>query len=93
MFATLFLNPNFQVHVWKFAIPSYVLVISYILNQIKNELTRKDGVAYGIHLTGAISGAGAAYFVAPQIVLANANLVYIKTVSFVHYLSSLISQN
>ena len=84
MFAVLFLNPNFTIHLWIISIPSYLVVLGFMLIQFKNEMLRHDGIAYGIHMTGALCGAGAAYFLSPIIVSNNMALVYHKVLHFIH---------
>ncbi len=84
MFAVLFLNPNFSIHLWIISIPSYLVVLGFMLIQFKNEMLRHDGIAYGIHITGALCGAGAAYFLSPLVVSNNMALVYHKMLHFIN---------
>jgi membrane associated rhomboid family serine protease len=84
MFAVLFLNANFTIHLWIISIPSYLIVLGFMFIQFRNEMLRRDGIAYGIHMTGALCGAGAAYFISPLIVSNNMALVYHKAHHFIN---------
>jgi membrane associated rhomboid family serine protease len=86
--AALFLAPNSGVRFFMYMIPASIAVPAFIVLNLARELRNRSGVAHGLHLTGAIAGFLAAYWLEPESVARTAKLIFAPSLRLAQWLFS-----